>query len=225
MRRFGVGALALLLAATACSKGSDTANPKRDAAKAARLVLLPEDLPDGFAAREHKVDAAEKQSEDDLAACLHLPPASAVNDADERGKDFVRGLGTESQSVRSAAFYAKSSAAVSSATRATRSQQFKDCVKATSAKLFTARSPSIQIDGLQVDDRSFPSYGDATTGYRLHTTISVAPTSLDLFADVVVYTKGRARVTATFTAVGKPFPDADEAALAKLLGKRLERRG
>jgi len=208
----------------ACSRGAETADPKKDTATAAKLVLVAKDLPEGFVPRDHRVDEPEKRSDDSLATCLHLPPSSALNDADIHGQDFIRGLGERSQSVRSGAVFAKQPGSVSRATKVARSQLFKDCVKIASTKLFVARSPSVHIDDLRIDDHRFPRFGDATYGYRLQTTVAVSQTSLSVYADVVVYTKGRARVTATFTSIGQPFPAAEELSLAKLLGKRLDQR-
>lgn len=205
-------------------------NTAADQAAAEAAVLKLSDLPSGWtSAPASSGDTPTLDAE--LAACLGVTPAelNPKGAADVVSPDFSDGGGVNS--ISSQVGYTADSATAQHQLAVYQNTKLRGCLGPALTNYFSylvkhpanptdTLPPGVTLGTPMVDLLPFPTVGDQTVAFRTALPLKGGGISINVYADIVVGIKGRARVEMDFIGAVTPFPtDQEQKYLQTVVGR------
>jgi hypothetical protein len=227
-------------ASTSASTSSSTSangpaqNVAADRALAAAANLKLSDFPTGWTSNpsQNSVDANEKQLNEQLSSCLHISLAlfKANDPASADSPEFDDSNGDTAQSSID---YQASESQLQTMISVVQGARFPSCMTATIKSLITNEfahpsNPSstlpagATVGNVTFSPMSFPTYGDASSAFRMTVPISYRGLNFSGYFDIVFVKKGRAAISTQFFGSETPFDSSMEQQLTGLVVERTQ---
>jgi hypothetical protein len=239
-RRLALVLLPLLLITAACgnddgggSGSSDTTDAKsdttaakadsaKDTALAEAVVLKLSDFPSGYT--EGEPPSKDDEEEDPFGDCLSSDAKALDEDTtgEAESPDFSRG---ETTTVSSFATVFNSESSAEKAMDVVASDELKECFDrfvTEEIKANAGDTEGVTFGDVELKDTSFPDTGEETNALQFVIPISAAGTDITFYVDLVFFRQDRTVAGLFLGDLGKPFPSADAATLAKKMAGRMQ---
>jgi hypothetical protein len=219
---------------TTVSTTSTTGAPQdvvTDKALAQAAALKLSDLPAGWTSQQHTNSPDVPSVDTQLAKCLgvSVDKLNQNGPADADSPDFSD---ANNNSITNSLGYTPSAAAAKGDLATFGDPRVPGCLTtalgiylknqaAHPAKSSDTLPPGVTFGTAAVAPMSFPTIGDGSVAYRVNVPVSVTSSTITVYVDLIVATKGRAGVEMDFTAIGTPFPADQEQRLISVVVGRL----
>ena len=231
MRHARAGILAMIVAAGAAGCGGSSSStsssapwtPARANAFAAAANLTAADLP-GFTRSPPRETAADRQNVAQLASCAGaVDPSRRI--VDVHSDDFSRGSGLQVQQVNSSVEVLPSATLAQQDFTKFTTASARGCISTYAAHALAAATTSSSVKFGTPSIRALTPPGGTGTnsfGYRFVIPLRASGATINVYIDLLFHRSGPAEVAFNDSAIGTPFPPADQQRLFSLLVTRAD---
>ena len=231
LRRTAAVVLAAALALTAasgCSDDDPAAKEREqehpDAPQARKLLLVDDDLPDGWTGVEHPNDPDHDKPGDRLFRCMGRPEPRKIRTTHQHAKDYSSGGGLgRGVTVATSGNYLVDASEVqadydAAADETTFLPCFEDVAKTQVKEMLP---PGVDIISLEIEKLDPPTSKVRSLLYRVTVMLDAPGEPLPMYIDEALLYEGRAETTMSFTGASDPFDAELQRTLIDTAAERL----
>lgn len=197
--------------------------PARANAFAAAVNLTAADVP-GFTPSPQRETAADRQNVAQLASCARaVDPSRRI--VDVHSDDFSRGSGLQVEQVNSSVDVLPSATLAQQDFTKFTAASARGCIATYAAHALAAATTSSSVKFGTPSIRALTPPGGTGTnsfGYRFVIPLRAAGATINVYIDLLFHGAGPAEVAFNDSAIGTPFPPADQQRLFSLLVTRAD---